>query len=242
VSGLKEYVVSGFSRTQTKEIIMMSRSLALTALGLLTIAAPLAAQAPAAAPAAANKAKLRNPAALKETAPEKYNAKFDTSAGVFVIEVTRAWAPLGADRFYNLVKNGFYDDVRFFRVLDGFMAQFGMNGDPTVQAPWGKANFNDDPVKESNKRGTVTFAKTSLPNSRSTQVFINFVDNSASLDGQGFAPFGRITQGMDVVDKLYSGYGRNNVPDQGRITTEGNAYLTKTYPKLDYVKKATIEP
>ena len=149
----------------------------------------------------AGKARLKTPAALKEKAPDKYKAKFDTSAGVIVIEVTRAWAPLGADRFYNLVKNGFYDDVRFFRVLSGFMAQFGMNGDPTIQGPWSKTNFPDDPVKESNKRGYVTFAKTSAPNSRSTQVFINFGDNS-QLDKDGFAPFGRVTEGMNVVDSI----------------------------------------
>jgi len=193
------------------------------------------------AQADAGKARLKTPAALKEKAPDKYKPKFDTSAGVIVIEVTRAWAPLGADRFYNLVKNGFYDDVRFFRVLDGFMAQFGMNGDPSIQGPWSKSNFPDDPVKESNRRGYVTFAKSSLPNSRSTQVFINFGDNS-QLDKDGFAPFGRVTDGMNVVDKLYKGYGSNNVPDQGRIMTEGNAYLLKSYPKLDYIKKATIEP
>jgi len=187
-----------------------------------------------------NKAKLATPAQLNEKAPDLFKAKFDTSKGVFVIEVHRAWAPLGADRFYNLVKNGFYDDIRFFRVLEGFMAQFGMSGDPKIQAAWGRANFMDDPVKESNKRGYVTFAKSSAPNSRSTQVFINFVDN-ASLDGQGFAPFGQVVEGMDVVDKLYTGYGRQNVPDQGRITAEGNAYLNKEYPKLDYIKQATIE-
>jgi peptidyl-prolyl cis-trans isomerase A (cyclophilin A) len=187
-----------------------------------------------------NKAKLATPSQLNEKAPETYKAKFDTSAGVFVIEVHRDWAPLGADRFYNLVKNGFYDDVRFFRVLDGFMAQFGMNGEPKIQAAWGRANFMDDPVKQSNKRGFLTFAKSSAPNSRSTQVFINFVDN-ANLDAQGFAPFGQVVEGMDKVDKLYSGYGRQNVPDQGKITAEGNAYLAKEYPKLDYIKKATIE-
>ena len=115
-----------------------------------------------------------------------------------------------------------------------------MSGDPKIQAAWGRANFMDDPVKQSNKRGYVTFAKSSAPNSRSTQVFINFVDNT-SLDGQGFAPFGQVVSGMETVDKLYSGYGRQNVPDQGRITAEGNAYLTKEYPKLDYIKKATIE-
>jgi len=185
--------------------------------------------------------KLKSPAALTEQAPATYKAAFDTSVGKFVIEVHRAWAPNGADRFYNLVKNGFYEDIRFFRVLDGFMAQFGMNGDPNVQRAWTRATFNDDPVKQSNKRGYVTFAKSAAPNSRTTQVFINFVDN-ANLDSQGFAPFGQVTEGMDVVDKLYSGYGRQNVPDQGRITAEGNAYLNKEYPKLDFVKKATIEP
>jgi peptidyl-prolyl cis-trans isomerase A (cyclophilin A) len=188
----------------------------------------------------ANKAKLGTPSQLNEQAPDTFKAKFDTSKGVFVIEVHREWAPLGADRFYNLVKNGFYDDCRFFRVLEGFMAQIGMNGDPSIQSAWGRANFKDDPVKQSNKRGFVTFAKSSAPNSRSTQFFLNFVDN-AGLDAQGFAPFGQVTTGMDVVDKLYGGYGRNNVPDQGRITSEGNAYLQKEYPKLDYVKTATIE-
>ena len=187
-----------------------------------------------------DKSKLKTPAALTEQAPATFKAAFDTSAGKFVITVHRDWAPLGADRFYNLVKNGFYDDVRFFRVLEGFMAQFGMNGDPGIQGMWGQRNFTDDPVKQSNKRGFVTFAKAASPNSRSTQVFINFVDN-APLDSQGFAPFGQVTEGLDVVDKLYAGYGRANVPDQGRITVEGNAYLQKTYPRLDFVKTATIE-
>ena len=191
--------------------------------------------------AASGKARLKNPALLKEKAPDIYKAKFDTSQGAVVIEVHRDWAPLGADRFYNLVKTGFYDDVRFFRVLEGFMAQFGMHGDPSVQAAWGSARFNDDPVKESNKRGYVTFAKSSAPNSRSTQVFINFVDNGP-LDAQGFAPFGKVVEGMEAVDKFYTGYGRNNVPDQGQITAEGNKYLLASYPKLDYIKKATIEP
>ena len=188
-----------------------------------------------------NRAKLSTPAQLTEKAPEMFKARFDTSAGPFVVEVHRDWSPLGADRFYNLVKNGFYDDTRFFRVLDGFMAQIGMNGSPAIQRVWGNANINDDPVKESNKRGYVSFAKSSAPNSRSTQFFINFVDNTG-LDGQGFSPFGRVVSGMDVVDKLYSAYGRTNVPDQGRITAEGNAYLLKEYPKLDYVRRATIEP
>ena len=215
--------------------------------GIVAVA-DLAAQAGAGAAArgrqaaagGANKAKLATPSQLNEQAPATYKERFDTSKGVFVIEVHRDWAPLGADRFYNLVKNGFYDDCRFFRVLEGFMAQIGMNGDPGIQGVWGRANFRDDPVKQSNKRGFVTFAKSSEPNSRSTQFFLNFADNTG-LDAQGFSAFGQVTTGMDVVDKLYSGYGRNNVPDQGRITAEGNAYLQKEYPKLDFVKSATIE-
>jgi peptidyl-prolyl cis-trans isomerase A (cyclophilin A) len=191
-----------------------------------------------------SKAKLRNPASFTEKAPETYKAKFDTSQGAFTIDVHRAWAPLGADRFYNLVKNGFYDDCRFFRVLDGFMAQIGMNGNPAIQSAWAAANFQDDPVKQSNKRGFVTFAKSSLPNSRSTQFFINYRDNG-NLDRMAFAPFGEVTSGMEVVDKLYSGYGEGapggKGPEQGKILAQGNAYLTKDFPKLDYVKKATIE-
>ena len=189
---------------------------------------------------AAAQASLKNPASLTEKAPATYKVKLDTSAGPIVIEVHREWAPLGADRFYNLVKNGFYDGARFFRVLPGFMAQVGMNGDPAIQKVWGRSNFNDDPVKQSNKRGFVTFAKTGAPNSRSTQFYINYADNS-NLDPQGFAPFGQVVSGMEAADKLYS-YGRQNVPDQGMITNEGNAYLQKEYPKLDFIKKATIEP
>ena len=188
---------------------------------------------------AAAQASLKNPASLTEKAPAVYKVKLDTSAGPVVIEVHRDWAPLGADRFYNLVKNGYYDGVRFFRVLSGFMAQGGMHGDPAVQKVWGRANFPYDPVKQSNKRGFVTFAKTSAPNSRSTQIFINYADNS-NLDPQGFAPFGQVISGMEAVDKFYS-YGRQNVPDQSLITAEGNAYLQRDYPKLDFIKKATIE-
>ncbi|HEX8027214.1 MAG TPA: peptidylprolyl isomerase [Vicinamibacterales bacterium] len=203
----------------------------LTALALAAvIAAPSAAVA---------QPSLKNPASLTEKAPDTYKVKLDTSAGPVVIQVTRAWAPLGADRFYNLVKNGFYDGARFFRVLSGFMAQVGMNGDPAIQKVWGRANFNDDPVKQSNKRGFVTFAKTGAPNSRSTQFYINYGDNS-SLDPQGFAPFGQVLSGMEFVDKLYT-YGKANVPDQSMITAEGNAYLQRDYPKLDFIKKATIE-
>jgi peptidyl-prolyl cis-trans isomerase A (cyclophilin A) len=189
--------------------------------------------------AAAQAPSLKNPASLTEKAPPTYKVKLDTSAGPVVIEVHRDWSPLGADRFYNLVKNGFYDEVRFFRVIPGFMAQGGMSGDPALQKIWGRNNINDDPVKQSNKRGFVTFAKTGAPNSRSTQFFINYGDNS-SLDPQGFSPFGQVLSGMEVVDKFES-YGRNNVPDQGMITNEGNAYLQRDYPKLTVIKKATIE-
>jgi peptidyl-prolyl cis-trans isomerase A (cyclophilin A) len=190
-----------------------------------------------------SKAKLKNPEAFTEKAPETFKAKFDTTKGAFVITVHRDWAPKGADRFYNLVKSGFYDDVRFFRVLDDFMAQVGMNGNPEVQAAWDRSRITDDAVKQSNKRGYATFA-TAGPNTRTTQFFINFKDN-AGLDKQGFAPFGEVTSGMDIVDQLYSGYGegapRGRGPDQGRIRAEGNAYLSKSFPKLDYIKKATIE-
>jgi peptidyl-prolyl cis-trans isomerase A (cyclophilin A) len=217
---------------------MTIRPLALAATALAVLALPLAVVAQDAA--AKKAALLRNPAALTEQAPATYRARFDTTRGTFVIQVNRDWAPIGADRFYNLIKAGFYDDVRFFRVLDGFMAQFGMNGNPAVTAIWRRQQLKDDPVKQSNRRGYVSFA-TAGPNTRTTQVFINFVDNSG-LDKQGFAPFGEVVEGMSVVDNLYSGYGRNNVPDQGRITTEGNAYLTKEYPRLDYIKSATIEP
>jgi peptidyl-prolyl cis-trans isomerase A (cyclophilin A) len=196
-----------------------------------------------AAPSHAQTGALANPAALTEKAPATYKARFDTSKGVFVIQVTRDWAPNGADRFYNLVKNGFYDDARFFRVISGFMVQFGINGDPALSPAWRVATIRDDQVKQSNGKGFVTFA-TSGPNSRTTQVFINFGDN-AGLDRQGFAPFGQVVSGMDVVEKLFAGYGEGapsgRGPDQTRVQREGNAYLNKDFPKLDTIKKATIE-
>ncbi|MDR1989768.1 MAG: peptidylprolyl isomerase [Acidobacteriaceae bacterium] len=182
-------------------------------------------------------AKLRNPAGLTEQAPAVYKANFDTSKGAFVIEVHRDWAPLGADRFYNLVKNGFYDDTRFFRVIPGFMVQWGMNGNSAVTRAWKSAQLKDDPVKQSNKAGYVSFAALGSPNSRTTQVFINFADN-ARLDGMRFAPFGRVTSGMDVVNKLNGQY--REQPDQGQIEAQGNVYLNKSFPKLDYIKTATI--
>lgn len=182
--------------------------------------------------------------AMQEKAPSEYRVHFDTSAGEFDIDVVRAWAPRGADRFYNLVRHGFYDDIRFFRVVEQFMVQFGISGDPALSEIWSGTTMLDDPVQMSNERGFITYAKTGQPNSRSTQVFINFKDNSF-LDDQGFAPFGKVVgDGMKVVDAIYSGYGegapRGKGPDQGRITREGNAYLKASFEKLDYINEATI--
>jgi cyclophilin family peptidyl-prolyl cis-trans isomerase len=194
-------------------------------------------------PSFAQAGNLMNPAALNEKAPAAYKVKFDLDRRSFIVDVRRDWAPNGADRFYNLVKNGFFDDARFFRVISGFMAQFGINGDPNISARWRTAVIKDDPVRQSNKRGFMTFA-TSGPDSRTTQVFINYGDNGR-LDSQGFAPFGQVTSGMEVVEALFAGYGEGaphgRGPEQGRIQREGNAYLMKDFPKLDYVKKATLE-
>jgi peptidyl-prolyl cis-trans isomerase A (cyclophilin A) len=182
-------------------------------------------------------AKLRNPSALNEQAPDTYKVSFDTSRGVFVVEVHRDWAPLAADRFYNLVKNGFYDEIRFFRVVPNFMVQFGMHGNPAITRAWSATSLKDEPTKQTNKRGYITFARTSAPNSRGTQVFINYKDNGF-LDKQGFAPFGEVVQGMDIVEKISAMYGEK--PDQSQITSTGNEYLNKEFPKLDYIKTATI--
>jgi cyclophilin family peptidyl-prolyl cis-trans isomerase len=195
---------------------------------------------PATAKPAGPSAALRTPAKLKEVAPATYRVNFDTSAGPFVIEVTRAWAPKGADRFYNLVKNGYFDGNRFFRVVPNFMVQFGIHGDPKLNEVWRDSNITDDPVTQSNKRGFVTFAKTRAPDSRSTQVFINFKDN-AGLDPQGFAPFGEVVAGMEVVDKLNGEYGEAPSQLQPQIQSGGNEFLAKNFPRLDYIKKATIE-
>jgi peptidyl-prolyl cis-trans isomerase A (cyclophilin A) len=181
--------------------------------------------------------KLKNPASLTEQAPATYKVNLDTSKGSIVIEVHRDWAPVAADRFYNLVKNGFYDDARFFRVIPNFMVQFGMNADPTITKAWANVPMKDEPTKQGNKKGYVTFARTSLPNSRGTQLFINYKDN-AFLDAQGFAAFGEVVSGMDNAEKITAQYGEK--PEQGQITAAGNAYLTKEFPKLDFIKTATI--
>jgi peptidyl-prolyl cis-trans isomerase A (cyclophilin A) len=187
-------------------------------------------------------ASLANPALLHERAPATFRARFETTAGDFVIEAHRDWAPFGADRFYNLVKGGYFDGVRFFRVISGFMAQFGIHGDPHVAAAWRDQRIPDDPVHESNTRGMVSFA-TAGPDTRTTQLFINYGDNRR-LDGSGFAPFGQVVDGMEVVDRLYAGYGEGapggQGPDQGRIEGEGNAYLGREFPKLDQVRRAML--
>jgi peptidyl-prolyl cis-trans isomerase A (cyclophilin A) len=175
-------------------------------------------------------------------AGDAYRVKLTTTKGDVLIDVHPEWSPRGAVRFRELVEAGFYDGCKFFRVLDGFMAQTGINGDPEVNAKWREDRIEDDPVVKSNTRGFVSFA-TSGPDSRTTQFFINYGDNS-QLDGMGFSPFGEVVEGMDVVDKLYNGYGegapRGPGPDQGRINEQGNAYLEEQFPKLDAIEKATI--
>src|SRR5258707_997792 len=183
---------------------------------------------------------LLRPALLKEKAPETFQVKFTTTRGDFTVSVNRGWAPIGADRFYNLVKHHFYDNASFFRVVPGFIVQFGISAYPPVSAAWEKANLQDEPVTQSNKRGYLTYAKTSMPNTRSTQIFINLSDN-AGLDRQGFSPFGYVdAQGMKVVDMLYDQYGDNAGPDQDQISKLGKPYLDKGWPKLDSIMTATL--
>ena len=192
----------------------------------------------------AGPADLTDPSKLTEKAPDTFKARFETTKGSVTIEVTRSLSPNGADRFYNLVRSGYFKDIAFFRVVPGFMCQFGIHGDPKVAAAWREARITDDPVKGSNTRGAITFA-TAGPNTRTTQFFINFADNSR-LDGMGFAPFGKVTEGMDVVDKINSEYGEGapggRGPRQDRVQTEGNAYLKKDFPNLDYIKSASVLP
>ncbi len=195
--------------------------------------------------AAAGVPDLHNPAdpGFAQQAPDSFRARFSTTQGDFVILVHRAWAPHGADRFYNLVRSGFYDGVRFFRVIPGFMAQFGIHGDTGLTAAWRPRTIPDDPVRATNGRGMVTYA-TAGPATRTTQIFINYGDNRR-LDGSGFAPFGQVVEGMDVVDKLYGGYGEGapngRGPEQYRLNVEGEKYLARQFPKLDKINRATVE-
>lgn len=181
-------------------------------------------------------------ASAPETAPESFRVNFETSKGAFVVEVTRAWAPRGADHFYELVKTGYYDGNHFYRVLPTYVVQFGVNGDPQTTRLWSSMSIPDDPVKESNRKWSITYAR-SGPQTRTTQVFINMRDNKA-LDAQGFAPFGRVVSGMDVIGHLYSGYGemapRGQGPDPTQIELQGNSYVENHFPRLDYIKRTTI--
>ena len=185
---------------------------------------------------------LMNPSLAKERAPSKFRVKFDTTKVSFTVEVDRSWAPRGADRFYNLVKIGFFQDIALFRVLDGFVAQFGISGDPKISEKWKESNIKDEPVVMSNTRGFMTYAKGG-PDTRSTQFFINLADN-VNLDQMGFPPFGKVVEGMAVVDSFYSGYGegapRGRGPSQGLMQSQGNKYLSSQFPKLDYIKGASL--
>jgi peptidyl-prolyl cis-trans isomerase A (cyclophilin A) len=212
-----------------------------------TATKPPAMHPPVAHPAAATyDHALLNPALLHARAPAEYDVKLTTTKGIVVIHVTRAWAPNGADRFYNLVAHHYFDGASFFRTISGFMVQFGLSAYPPVNRAWQNAEIKDDPrgpMTQSNHRGFITFAMTSEPNSRTTQVFINLVDNPR-LDPSGFMPFGQVTQGMDIIDHLYSGYGEGapdgNGPDQEQIAEKGRAYLDANFPKLDSIKTAVI--
>ena len=184
---------------------------------------------------------LLHPSKLTAKAPAVYSISFATTKGTFVVTVRRAWAPRGADRFYNLVRAHFFDGVTFFRVVKGFVVQFGISPTPAVAAAWQSATIPDDPVKTSNVAGTITFADAG-PNTRTTQVFINLGDNGANLDAHGFAPFGKVTSGMSVVDKLYGGYGEQPTGDQQQIAQQGNAFLKKHFPRLDRIKTARLLP
>ncbi len=202
-----------------------------------------AAQGNAADPGPSGDAPIFHPEKATEKAPETFKVQFTTTKGDFTVQVTRAWAPNGADRFYNLIKLGYYDGTRFFRAVDGFMVQWGIHGTPAVNGAWFRATFPDDPVVKSNKRGFVTFA-TAGKNSRTTQLFVNYSDTNARLDGMGFSPFGEVVEGMQVVDSLYKGYGegapRGKGPDQGKLQREGNGYLDREFTKLDAVKSAKL--
>ena len=186
-----------------------------------------------------------NKDSIATPAPDSFKVAVETSKGNFTIMAHRDWAPRGVDRFYHLVRLGYFDEARFFRVLRGFMAQFGINGDPRVNSAWEPLTLEADPVKQTNTRGRVTFAQGMDPNTRTTQLFINYGDNS-NLDASGFSPIGEVIDGMAVVDSLYANYGEGapdgGGPDQGRIQSEGNAYLNQSFPRLDFIRRARIVP
>jgi peptidyl-prolyl cis-trans isomerase A (cyclophilin A) len=203
-------------------------------LALVTLCACVA----AGAATAASPPPLLHPETLHAKAPATYRVSFKTTKGTFVVTVHRAWSPRGADRFYNLARAHFFDGVTFFRVVKGFVVQFGISGDPKVAAAWQPATIKDDPVKVSNTPGTITYADAG-PDTRTTQVFVNY-GNNAGLDAQGFSPFGRVTSGMSVLNTLYGGYGEQPSQAQQQIQTQGNAFLRKHFPKLDHIVTARI--
>jgi peptidyl-prolyl cis-trans isomerase A (cyclophilin A) len=236
------------SATATTRTTMTMRPMStvrlLPAVAVLAAIPIAACAAPFAGPAAPDPARLLQPdhPEMQRTAPDTFEVHFETTQGDFVMEVVREWAPIGADRFYNLARHGYYDGVRFFRVLPGFVVQFGISGDPTISAAWREMRMADDPVVRSNERGYVSYAMAG-PDTRTVQVFINLADNSR-LDAQGFAPFARVVSGMEVVEALHAGYGegapRGDGPEQERIQAEGEAYLEAEFPELDRVVRATV--
>jgi peptidyl-prolyl cis-trans isomerase A (cyclophilin A) len=198
----------------------------------------------ACSPSEAPKKEEPKKVARNEKAPELFRVNLDTTKGPVIVEIYRDWAPTGADHFYSLVQTGFFDGARFFRVVRNFIVQFGISGDPKTNRLWANANLPDDPVKEHNVKGTLTFA-TAGPNTRSTQLFINLRDNRA-LDKQGFAPIGKVVEGMNAVESLYNSYGEmpsrgGQGPDPTQIEIQGNEYLANRFPRLDYIKKATVQ-
>jgi peptidyl-prolyl cis-trans isomerase A (cyclophilin A) len=203
-----------------------------TLLAALTAATVLAGVAAAAGPS------LFRPSSLHAKAPALFRVRFTTTKGPFVVTVHRKWAPRGADRFYNLARNGFYNHQRLFRVIPGFVVQWGISGNPQIANAWQNATIKDDPVKHSNKRGAIVFADAG-PNTRTTQVFVNLSSNT-SLDSQGFAPFGTVTSGFATLEHLYHGYGEAPSNDQQQITQQGEAFFRKHFPKLDRILKTRV--
>ncbi|HSN56886.1 MAG TPA: peptidylprolyl isomerase [Candidatus Sulfomarinibacteraceae bacterium] len=229
----------------------LARTAAVSSLALLLLAAAPVLAASQPQPETTGDADKPHPALLDpslaaERAPDTFRVKLDTTKGDIVIRVHRDWAPHGADRFYNLVKIGYYDGARFYRVIQGFMAQVGFAADPPVSAAWSAARIPDDPVVKANTRGMVTFAQPASPNARTAQFFINYGDNSYLKEHGAFAPFGEVVSGMEVADALYAGYGEGapsgRGPSQPRIAGEGNAYLDAGFPRLDAIERATILP
>jgi peptidyl-prolyl cis-trans isomerase A (cyclophilin A) len=193
--------------------------------------------------AAPKKNPLLIPTTKYEKAPDEFKIALETTKGNITIKLVRAWSPKGVDHLHHLVKIGYYDNVAFFRAIEGFMVQFGIHGDPKINGLWSETNLQDEPVKVSNKKGYLTYAKSNAPNSRSTQLYINLVDNP-NLDNYGFAPIGEVVEGMSIVESLYMGYGegapRGMGPSQMTFAQQGNAYLKAQFPKLDYIKKSTL--